>query len=347
MLLEAFLDQPRQNLIVHVLESLPCPTSCIRQLSKCPITVKANSIGEGITWANCRNQVALLTARRLGIGASIAINPSVRQKARRSWSTTPPSRTGADRVVSEIKAQGGKAIAVQPHVAKARMCSNCSQKPRRHKRRLEVLVKTQASMILLLSIRLPRNNFIAAVRHECVGTRSRHPGSRQAFQQRWRQRDQHRVCREFPDAADHGLYRDQECGGCCDTNAGEGTRTEEDPRELHQSRHGGNRGVSGGGFLGSDFQKGAEIANAPRLEYGSRKDVTCTRPSRLHRFRRLRGKPYWHPTVCSKRRPGSLPRYPPLDPTGPRCPMPPRSSRRGMQREFPLCNLRYVMLYIE
>ncbi len=70
-----------------------------------------------LSWASFDGKVAVVTGASKGIGAGIA--KGWRRKAPRSSSTMLPASEGAEKVVAEITAKGGKAVAVQGDVAKA------------------------------------------------------------------------------------------------------------------------------------------------------------------------------------------------------------------------------------
>ena len=67
--------------------------------------------------AKLANKVAVVTGASKGIGAGIA--KALASEGAAVVVNYASSKEGADRVVAEIKAKGGKAIAVQGHVAKA------------------------------------------------------------------------------------------------------------------------------------------------------------------------------------------------------------------------------------
>ena len=84
------------------------------------------------------NKVAVVTGSSKGIGAGIAIGLAAEGAA--VVVNYSSSKEGADRVVAEIKAQGGKAIAVQGDVAKAKDVQRIFAETRKAFGRLDVLV---------------------------------------------------------------------------------------------------------------------------------------------------------------------------------------------------------------
>lgn len=84
------------------------------------------------------NQVAVVTGSSKGIGAGIAKGLAAEGAA--VVVNYASSKEGADRVVSEIKAKGGKAIAVQGDVAKAKDVQRLFAETEKAFGRLDVLV---------------------------------------------------------------------------------------------------------------------------------------------------------------------------------------------------------------
>lgn len=84
------------------------------------------------------NQVAVVTGSSKGIGAGIAKGLAAEGAA--VVVNYASSKEGADRVVSEIKAKGGKAIAVQGDVAKAQDVRRLFAETKKAFGRLDVLV---------------------------------------------------------------------------------------------------------------------------------------------------------------------------------------------------------------
>src|SRR5712672_4379489 len=83
-------------------------------------------------------KVAVVTGASKGIGASIALHLAAEGAA--VVVNYSSSKEGAERVVSEIKAKGGKAIAVHGDVAKAKDVQRLFAETKKAFGRLDVLV---------------------------------------------------------------------------------------------------------------------------------------------------------------------------------------------------------------
>jgi 3-oxoacyl-[acyl-carrier protein] reductase len=79
--------------------------------------------------SDLKAKVAVVTGASKGIGAAIAKGLSAAGAA--VVVNYSSSKEGADRVVADIKAKGGKAIAIKGDVAKATMYGGCLKKPKR------------------------------------------------------------------------------------------------------------------------------------------------------------------------------------------------------------------------
>src|ERR1700736_4875622 len=88
-------------------------------------------------------KTAVVTGASKGIGAGIAKGLAAEGAA--VVVNYASSKDGADRVVADIKAKGGKAIAVQGDVAKAATCWACCW--RQSRRRTSLATKAAASSI--------------------------------------------------------------------------------------------------------------------------------------------------------------------------------------------------------
>src|SRR5258708_6802619 len=116
-------------------ESLALSRSSIRRLSKC----RTNGQSERREiMGKLTNKVAVVTGSSKGIGAGIA--RSLAAEGAAVVVNYASSKEGAERVVSEIKAKGGKAIAVHGDVAKAKDVQRLFAETKKAFGRLDVLV---------------------------------------------------------------------------------------------------------------------------------------------------------------------------------------------------------------
>ena len=75
------------------------------------------------------NQIAVVTGASKGIGADIS--KALAAEGASVVVNYASGKDGADRVVKEIAANGGKAVAVQADISKQATLRGCSPKPRR------------------------------------------------------------------------------------------------------------------------------------------------------------------------------------------------------------------------
>src|SRR5258708_19295818 len=103
------------------------------------------------------NKVAVVTGSSKGIGAGIA--RSLAAEGAAVVVNYSSSKEGAERVVAEIKAQGGKAIAVQGDVAKAKDVQRIFAETKKAFGRLDVLVNNTAVYEFPPLYHVPENQF--------------------------------------------------------------------------------------------------------------------------------------------------------------------------------------------
>jgi len=184
------------------------------------------------------NKVAVVTGASKGIGAGIA--KALAADGASVVVNYASSKEGADKVVAEIKATGGKAVAVQGDVSKQADISKLFAETKKAYGRLDVLVNnagvyefsplgevTEAQFhkmfdLNVLGLILSSQEALKYFGPE--GGSIINIGSVASSQS--------------PD--DERVHRDQGCGGLGDSHSVEGTRTEEDPGELDQSGDGGD-----------------------------------------------------------------------------------------------------------
>src|ERR1700675_255547 len=122
------------------------------------------------------NKVAVVTGSSKGIGAGIAKGLAAEGAA--VVVNYASSKEGAERVVSEIKAKGGKAIAVHGDVAKAKDVQRLFAETKKAS-------GCAGEQCGRLRVCPPRAGYRATisphVRHECSGAHSDHAGSSKAL----------------------------------------------------------------------------------------------------------------------------------------------------------------------
>ena len=129
------LPDPFEENLTEKVATFPGSVSSIRQLSNC--RSKADSTGRRMM-SKLKNKVAVVTGASKGIGAAIA--KALAAEGASVVVNYASSKEGADRVVADITAKGGKAVAVQGDVSKAKDVDRIFAETKKQFGSLDVLV---------------------------------------------------------------------------------------------------------------------------------------------------------------------------------------------------------------
>ena len=155
-----------------------------------------------------KNKVAVVTGASKGIGADIA--KGLAAEGASVVVNYASSKAGADKVVAEIAAKGGKAIAVQGDVSKAADIKRLFAESKKAYGKLDILVNNAGIYKFGALDEITEDDFHSHFQPERSRPDSYHAGSRKAFRPRGRQHHQHRLddhCAES--AVDRCLHRNQ------------------------------------------------------------------------------------------------------------------------------------------
>ena len=162
--------------------------------------------------SDLKGKVAVVTGASKGIGAGIA--KSLADAGAAVVVNYASSKEGADRVVAEIKAKGGKAIAVKGDVAKSADVRHLFEETKKAFGALDVLVNNAGIYKFQPLDEITEDEFHRQFNTNVLGTHPRDAGGRAALRPERRQRHQHQLGRERKPGADRfGLFRDQGRGG--------------------------------------------------------------------------------------------------------------------------------------
>src|ERR1700687_3283381 len=150
-------------------------------------------------------KIALVTGASKGIGSGIAL--SLAKEGAAVAVNYASDRKGADRVVEQIKAVGGKAIAVQGSVTSSEEIDRFFSETEKQLGNVDVLVNNAGVFAYLPLQDINEKEFHRQFDTNVLGLLL----------------TSKRAAKQFADK-----------GGCYSPCAGEGTRTAEHPRELHQ-----------------------------------------------------------------------------------------------------------------
>ena len=216
-------------------------------------------------------KIAVVTGASKGIGADIA-----KQFAAEGAAVVvnyASSKEDADRVVDEIAKRGGKAIAVKASVAKKAEIERLFSATKKAFGKIDILVNNAGVYdwspleeiteeqfhkdfdVNVLGLLLATQE---AVKHfDSTGGNIINISS---------------TVTSFDAAGFVGLHRDKRRGRCHHQNIGQGARSAQNPRQRHQSRHGGTEGVRAAGFDQGDLRKSIE-AQTPLGRIGQPEDI--------------------------------------------------------------------------
>ena len=187
-------------------------------------------------------KVAVVTGASKGIGAGIA-----KEFAAEGASVIvnyASSKQDADRVVDEISKRGGKAVAVQGNVAKKAEVERLFAEAEKAFGKIDIVVNNAGVYEFVPLEEVTEQQFHRMFDTNVLGMLL---STQEALkhQRRRRKHYQHWFSRQFPDSTDCGcLQRNERRGRCDHANAGEGTRSTQNPRKRNQARDGDYRGSS-------------------------------------------------------------------------------------------------------
>jgi short chain dehydrogenase len=194
-------------------------------------------------------KVAVVTGASKGIGASIA-----KHLAAEGASVVvnyASSKTGADKVVADITAAGGKAVAVQGDVSKKADIDRLFVETKKAYGQLDVLVNNAGIYEFAPLEQISEEHFHKQFNLNVLGLLL----------------TTQEAVKYFGPAGGsviNSLQRHEGGGGCGHEIAGQGTRAEKNPRELDQSRHGGNGRRAFGGIFGNGISQDGRFADSAR-----------------------------------------------------------------------------------
>ncbi len=181
------------------------------------------------------NKVALVTGASKGIGAGIA--KALAADGASVVVNYASSKEGADKVVAEIKAKGGKAVAVQGDFSKQADIVKVFAETKSAFGRLDTLVNNAGVYAFAPLDQITEESFHKMFNLNVLGLILASQEAAEALWAGGRKHHQHRLGRLFDDSADlERVHGDQERGRWDNARAVEGAGTEEDPGELDQSR---------------------------------------------------------------------------------------------------------------
>ena len=201
-------------------------------------------------------KVAVVTGASKGIGAAIA-----KQFAAEGASVVvnyASSKKDADRVVSEITGAGGKAVAVQANVSKPADVDRLFAETKKAYGKLDILVNNAGIYDLQPLENITEENFRKQFDMNVLGLMLSTKGSGEVIGPEGGSIINIGSVAAILTPPNSVVYTATKGAVDAVTGVLAKGRPAKNPRQLHQSRHGGNRRCACRRIIGSDFQKWAE-----------------------------------------------------------------------------------------
>ena len=177
--------------------------------------------------SDLNGKVAVVTGASKGIGAAIAKALSAAGAA--VVVNYSASKEDADRIVADIKAKGGKAIAVKGDVAKADDMVRLFEETKKTFGRMDVLVNNAGIYRFARLEEITEDEFHQHFNINVLGTILATRRGGKVFRVEWRQRHQHEFYCKRRSTGGRGVFGQQRRRGCNNAGARRGIGTEKNP----------------------------------------------------------------------------------------------------------------------
>jgi NAD(P)-dependent dehydrogenase (short-subunit alcohol dehydrogenase family) len=177
-------------------------------------------------------KTAVVTGASKGIGAAIA--KALAAEGAAVAVNYASSREGADKVVAEITAAGGKAIAVQASVASGDDVTRLFDETQKAFGGVDILVNNAGVYAFAPIEDFTEAEYRRQFDTNVLGLLLATQEAAKRFRRRWRQRDQHQLGGDhgrYPDCG--GLHGHQGLGGLDHSRVRQGAGSAQDPRQRH------------------------------------------------------------------------------------------------------------------
>jgi len=181
--------------------------------------------------SDLEGKVAVVTGASKGIGAAIAKSLSASGAA--VVVNYAFGKEGADRVVADLKANGGNAIAVKADVTKAADVRRLFAETKKAFDRLDVLVNNAGIYKFLPLEEITEDEFHREFNINVLRYAPRDKGGGKALRAEWRQHHQHKLDRKRRRGAGRDLFRDQRRDRCNNTRSRRGVGSAKNPGERY------------------------------------------------------------------------------------------------------------------